>query len=223
MALILKEIWSDRNLALHKSSPITCHLPSMPFTEGSMSSPGSCLFTSCTYQCWPTLDSSSPVWVKINVDAAISTSHACLTAVARDHLGVPIKILARITKVASPLLAESEALLWAVQLAIREGWNYVIFEGDAKSCFDAVNSPDLPSPWIIRTSTENILALHSSFVFCYFVCGRRACNSAAHEVVKFALNSFSSFSTKAIFPPCRLYVRKIIESKSLIQFSLLHY
>jgi len=90
------------------------------------------------------LDSSSAVWVKINVDAAISTSHACLAAVTRDHHGVPIKILARITKVASPLLAESEALLWAVQLAIREGWNHVIFEGDAKSCFDAVNSCELP-------------------------------------------------------------------------------
>uniref|UniRef100_A0A7N2R3H6 RNase H type-1 domain-containing protein n=1 Tax=Quercus lobata TaxID=97700 RepID=A0A7N2R3H6_QUELO len=110
MALILKKIWSDRNLALHNSSTITCHLPSMPFTE----------------------------------DAAISTSHACLAAVTRDHHGVPIKILARITKVASPLLAESEALLWAVQLAIREGWNHVIFEGDAKSCFDAVNSCELP-------------------------------------------------------------------------------
>ena len=99
---------------------------------------------------------------------------------------VPIKILARITKVASPLLAESEALLWAVQLAIREGWNHGIFEGDAKSCFNAVNSPDLPSPWIIRTSTENILALHFSFLFCSFVCLRRACNSAAHNIVKFA-------------------------------------
>ena len=134
-----------------------------------------------------------PSWIppplfgsKINVDAAISTSHACLAAVARDHHGVPLKILARITKVASPLLAESEALLWAVQLAIREGWNHGIFEGDAKSCFDAVNSPDLPSPWIIRTSTENILALHFSFLFCSFVCVRRACNSAAHNIVKFA-------------------------------------
>ena len=37
------------------------------------------------------------------------------------------------------------------------------FEGDAKACFDAVNSPDLPSSWAIGTTSGNILALHSNF------------------------------------------------------------
>ncbi|XP_023903348.2 uncharacterized protein LOC112015206 [Quercus suber] len=45
-----------------------------------------------------------PGWLKINVDVALSTTHASLDVVARDHLGVPIKIWARIMKVRQPLL-----------------------------------------------------------------------------------------------------------------------
>lgn len=57
----------------------------------------------------PSWISPPPGWLKINVDVALST--ASLVAIARDHLGVPIKIWARIMKVNSPLLAESEVLL----------------------------------------------------------------------------------------------------------------
>lgn len=84
------------------------------------------------------------IWIKLNVDAALFDSNAAIAVIARNHLIVPIKIWARTTKKSSPLLAKTEALLWAVQLAKVERWWHVIFEGDSKICFDAVNSPNLP-------------------------------------------------------------------------------
>ena len=204
MALTLEEIWNLRNLALHHGSPIdllsSIRSIRIKFNELSLAlaipAPG---HTHAHQSSW---SPPPPDWIKINVDAALSTTHASLAVVARDHLGVPIKIWARIIKVTSPLLAESEALLWATQLAAKEGWNQVIFEGDAKACFDAVNSPDLSPPWAIKTTTDNILSVRSSFMFSAFNWVRRSCNCLAHHVAKFSLCSLSSlFFNKDILPP----------------------
>ena len=71
------------------------------------------------------------VYFKINVDAAISDSQATIAVISRDRFGVPIKIWARSIKKSTPLQTETEALLWAVQLAKAEKWSHVICEGDA--------------------------------------------------------------------------------------------
>ena len=204
MALTLEEIWNLRNLALHHGSPIdllsSIRSIRIKFNELSLAlaipAPG---HTHAHQSSWSL---PPPDWIKINADAALSTTHASLVVVARDHLGVPIKIWARIIKVTSPLVAESEALLWATQLAAKEGWNQVIFEGDAKACFDAVNSPDLSPPWAIKTTTDNILSVRSSFMFSTFNWVRRSCNCLAHHVAKFSLCSLSSlFFNKDNLPP----------------------
>ena len=83
--------------------------------------------------------------IKINLDAAISDTQATIVVVARDHCGVPLKVWARLIKKTTPLQAETAALLWAVQLAKVEKWSKVIFEWDAKICFDAINSPSQPA------------------------------------------------------------------------------
>ena len=36
----------------------------------------------------------------------------------------------------SPLQAEASAILWAIQLAQSLNWDHIIFEVDAKDCFD---------------------------------------------------------------------------------------
>ena len=98
MALILEEIWRVRNLALQHNSPIdlssSIHTIHRRFNELSLAlaSPS----PDYIHVAQPSWISPPPGWLKINVDVALSTTHASFIAVARDHLGVPIKIWARI-------------------------------------------------------------------------------------------------------------------------------
>ena len=131
--------------------------------------------------------------IKINVDAAISYSQATITVVARDHHGVPLKVWARLIKRTSPFQVETEALLWAVQLAKVEKLSHVIFEKDAKICFDAINTPNHPYPWRIHTPLLNILALVKCFISCSLVWVSRTCNGVAHHVARFSLESRLAF------------------------------
>ncbi|KAL0013188.1 hypothetical protein SO802_000257 [Lithocarpus litseifolius] len=132
-------------------------------------------------------------YIKINIDAAISDTYATIAVVARDHHGVPIKIWARLIKETFPLKAETAALLWAVQLAKMENWSCVIIEGDAKVCFDAINAPNQPFPWCIRTQLLNTIAVAEFFFSCSFVWISRTGNGVAHQVAKFSLLSHLAF------------------------------
>lgn len=82
----------------------------------------------------PSLPVWSPTplgWIKVNVDAALSSSKSAL---ARDHRGHVVKVWGFNHYHCSPIQAESASLLWAVELAVQEQWRLVIFEGDAKRC-----------------------------------------------------------------------------------------
>ena len=86
----------------------------------------------------PHLTQSPPPsdWIKINSDAAISESSTTLAVIARDHKGDVLKMCSRKY---SP--AEADAILWAVQLALSEGWDIIIFGGDSKIFFDLTIIP----------------------------------------------------------------------------------
>ena len=101
--------------------------------------------------------------IKLNVDAATSNNSTAIAVVARNHLGVPVKVWVRSIKLTTPLQAETEALLWAMQLARIEKWNHVVFEGDAKICIDAINNPSNPCPWTLIIPIRNICALLDCF------------------------------------------------------------
>ena len=128
-------------------------------------------------------------WIKINSDAELNSSTTTLAAVARDHRGDIVKVWSKHVKVCLPIQAEASAILWAVELAIKEQWNLVCFEGDAKACFDPLSSLDLPPDWTINTIINDIHNLARSFSCCNFVWVSRSCNAAAHATAKFGLLS----------------------------------
>nr|POE90966.1 at-hook motif nuclear-localized protein 1 [Quercus suber] len=89
-----------------------------------------------------------------------------------------------------------------MNLAVKEGWKSVIFEGDAKNCFDPLINPDLSLEWLTHNIICNIRSLAVAFVFVNFCWVRRTCNFAAHEAAKFALNSDLDYCfNKGNLPP----------------------
>ena len=90
-----------------------------------------------------------------------------------------------------------------------EWWVTIFLNQTRPKCYDAVNSPDLSTPGAIKTTTDNILSIRSSFVFSAFDWVRRACNCLAHHVAKFSLCSLSPlFFNKDNLPPAFLALCK---------------
>ena len=89
----------------------------------------------------------------------------------------------------------------------------VVFEGDAKICFNPLSQLDLTLSWTLNTIISKIRSLSSSFEFCVFSWVKRNCNSAEHETTKFALNfTYPSAFLMEISPPpsfLRPFIREI--------------
>nr|POE61328.1 hypothetical protein CFP56_48900 [Quercus suber] len=126
--------------------------------------------------------------IKLNVDAATRSSGSALAVVARNHLGEVLSIWAKKHYNSSLAIVEAESLYWAMNLAVKEGWKSVIFEGDAKNCFDPLINLDLSLEWLTHNIICNIRSLAVAFVFVNFCWVRRTCNSAAHEAAKWIAN-----------------------------------
>ena len=137
----------------------------------------------------PTWSPPYPNWIKINSDAELNSSTTTLAIVARDHRGDVVKVWSKRVKVCLPIQAEASVVLQVVELAIKEQWNLICFEGDTKASFDPLSSPDLPSNWAINIIINDIRNLARSFSCCNFVWVKRSCNEAAYATAKFALLS----------------------------------
>lgn len=88
-----------------------------------------------------------------------------------------------------PIVAEANAILWAAQLAIQEGWSHIIIEGDAKRCFDPLSIEDVIPDWSIANLVYGILNLKVGFVQCCFCW----VNFVAHVIARLSLATSKSF------------------------------
>lgn len=103
-----------------------------------------------------------------------------------------------------------------MQFAKSEGWNQVISEGDAKSCFGAISSPHSDPDWDISNVISNILSFKVIFSSCNFRWVNRDCNGAAHAAAKLSLRSSESlFSVFQKFkkPFVRMTARFVLRFK----------
>ena len=62
-----------------------------------------------------------------------------------------------------PVVAEANAILWAIQIAKEEDFKHIIVEGDAKICFDVLNGNVVESLWSISSLCRDIKFLGQSF------------------------------------------------------------
>nr|POE63825.1 putative ribonuclease h protein [Quercus suber] len=92
----------------------------------------------------------------------------------------------------SPLVAETEAILWALQLAKGELWSNILVESDSKNIIDAILDNTGCSLWTISALVFDICFLAKSFVLCLF-CWVKSGNAAAHEAAQYALRVLCPF------------------------------
>nr|POE63823.1 hypothetical protein CFP56_48247 [Quercus suber] len=81
----------------------------------------------------------------------------------------------------SPFVAETEVILWALQLAKGELWSNILVESDSKNSIDAILDNTGCSLWTISALISDICFLAKSFVLCLFCWVKRSGNAAAHE------------------------------------------
>ena len=195
MAFTLEEIWCTRNAVIHLKGTIDLQasisrvwtklnecakvffIPQAPLAEQ------------------PVVHWSPPPlgYIKLNVDAAISQNNSALAVIARDAHGFVLKAWSKILPKKSPLSAETEAILWALQLAKSEAWSEIILESDSKNSIDAIMDCTSCPLWSMSSLVSDICFLAKSFGSCLFFWISRIGNSAAHEVARFALVSLVSF------------------------------
>ncbi|KAL0006983.1 hypothetical protein SO802_008485 [Lithocarpus litseifolius] len=202
MALTLEEIWCICNAVIHQKGHVDL--------QASIGRIGA-KFQECTkvfskpqapLMAQPVIRWSPPPsgFIKINVDAAIAQNNSALAVVARNNHGLVVKAWSKTLPKRSPIVAETEAILWALHLARGENWRKIIVESDSKISIDSILDHSCCPLWAISSLVSDIWFLAKSFVSCLFLWVKRSGNAAAHEAAKYTLLSCSSFS----FVQCNL-------------------
>jgi hypothetical protein len=186
VALTLETIWFLRNQIAHNKGNINLrstihglnlkaqkHLESLNVVDKDKRQGTTC------WTCPPKGE------VKLNVDAAIYKDYTILAVVARDDQGVIIKVWKKKHIFCDPLQAEAAALLWVLELAVKEKYERIVVEGDAKGCFDALNGDPSNVNWTKDSIICNILTFISLFLSCNFIWMRREANGIVHSMTKY--------------------------------------
>jgi hypothetical protein len=93
---------------------------------------------------------------------------------------------ARVFPTTDPLIAETTALLWALEIEQDNCFSYILMEGDAKICIKALAAEPKKVPWKIQTLVSNIKCVALDFNVCSFYWVPRDVNVLAHSFAKFA-------------------------------------
>ena len=195
MAFTLEEIWHTRNVVLHLRGPI--NLQASIDIIGARLRECTLIFSHFdvrlsaeSYVRWPPPPKGT---IKLNVDAAISLSNTALAVVARNEHGAVLKVWAKIMPKSSPLVAETEVILWALQLAKEEHWNNILVESDSKNSINAILDSTGCLLWTISALVSDICFLAKSFALCLFCWVKRSGNVAAHEAAQYAFRILCPF------------------------------
>ena len=87
------------------------------------------------------------MYFKINVDAAVGLRFSSIATVARDRKGELVFAGSRKVNTTLPLLAEAEAIKWALSLAPAMGYDCIIVESDCQYCVNLLNDLAEPPLW----------------------------------------------------------------------------
>ena len=69
-------------------------------------------------------------YIKLNVDASISSGFTFLAMVARNEFGEVLKVWTKIHDLHSPTQTKADTIQWALNLANDENWSNIVMEGD---------------------------------------------------------------------------------------------
>ena len=127
-------------------------------------------------------------WIRVNMDAAVSTSLTALAAIARDHAGKVIHVQTKMHKPCFPLQTEASALLWAVQQSSLKR----LAPCHLQKWLQRMHWPTLlvcVSRLVHYHCLSNVLIIAFSFNRCSLSWVRRSGNSAAHIAARITMNS----------------------------------
>jgi hypothetical protein len=122
--------------------------------------------------------------IKLNVDAAWCSVKSSMAVVARDHKGIVLKAWSKMVVADEPLVAETHAIKWAIELASLEDYQNFMVESDAKVCIEAILGAPQNTSWKINTLCFDINCLAYNFSSCKFAWIMREANMVAHELAK---------------------------------------
>ena len=117
----------------------------------------SCLFSEHNFpkgsSTCQTVPSSIPAWIpppgmsfKINVDAAVGLRFSSIAAVDRDRRGELVFASSRKVNTTLPLLAEAEAIKWALSFVPAMGNDCIIVGSNCQYCVNLLNDLVEPPP-----------------------------------------------------------------------------
>ena len=132
---------------------------------------------------------------KINVDAAVGPRFSSIAAMARDRRGELVFAGSMKVNTTLPLLAEAEAIKWALSLVPAMGNDCIIVESDCQYCVNLLNDLAEPPPWRFWSLCSELRLPLSVLDKVFVKWVPRLCNTAAHTLAKWSLscNFFGPF------------------------------
>ncbi|EXC28843.1 hypothetical protein L484_004973 [Morus notabilis] len=104
-----------------------------------------------------------PGWIKVNVDCSVGQQDSVIAAVARDSSdNIVMTASARVNN-PIPLVAEMEAIRFALKVSISNGFTAITIESDSAMAITSFSASATNCPWVIRNIKLDCDFLKQSF------------------------------------------------------------